>query len=55
MLAEVTEVSTEIYPGITMDPAIRFGKVGVMIVISEGQEAGTKLSFGASGVTIEMK
>jgi len=25
-----------------------------MIVIAEGKESGTKLSFGASGVTIKM-
>ena len=44
----------EVYRGITMDPAIRFGKAGVMIVISAGIESGTKLSFGASGVAIKM-
>ena len=38
-------------PGIAMDPAIRFGKRGVMIVITEDNESGTKLSFGVSGVT----
>jgi hypothetical protein len=48
----LTEVSTAADPRIAMDPAIRFGKRGVMIAITEDKESGIKLSFGVSGVTI---
>jgi hypothetical protein len=45
----LTEVSTAADPRIAMDPAIRLGKLGVMIAITEDKESGIKLSFRCVG------